>query len=165
MDESEAEGPAPSSHRASSASGRSDFESSMTEMDSASEVSDAPKKTKKSTSKATRPSLKKGGSSEKGKPGGSTSFLTAAEQAALEKKSDKKEKEDPFEFLKDVRDVSHIQRFCISAMILNYSSFWLNRKTNIDQGSQTMTHEPYMYLRVHGRPSPHLRNRYVHTPS
>jgi DNA mismatch repair protein MSH6 len=32
-------------------------------------------------------------------------LLTAAEQRALEKKTDKKEKEDPFLFLQDIRDV------------------------------------------------------------
>lgn len=38
---------------------------------------------------------------------GSQNFLlTAAEQRALEKKSDKKEKDDPFSFLQDIRDVS-----------------------------------------------------------
>lgn len=110
MDDSEAEAPALSSRRASSASGRSDFGSSMTEVDSASELSDAPKKVKstknKTDYKPSRPSIKKVGTGESGKAGGSSSFLTAAEQAALEKKSEKKEKEDPFDFLKDVRDVS-----------------------------------------------------------
>jgi DNA mismatch repair protein MSH6 len=50
--------------------------------------------------KAKRPSMKNDNSR------GSQNFLmTAAEQRALEKKSDKKEKEDPYAFLADVRDV------------------------------------------------------------
>ncbi|KAF8583279.1 DNA mismatch repair protein Msh6 [Ramaria rubella] len=53
--------------------------------------------------KAKRPPMK----SDTGRSadGGSQTFLlTAAEQRALEKKSDKKEKEDPFSFLLDIKD-------------------------------------------------------------
>lgn len=108
-DESDAEYPATSSRRGSSiAASRSERSSCV---DSASDLSgdDAPKKSKKPV----RPPLKKdksGGAntSASGAGGGSNSFLTAAEQRALDKKSEKKSAEDAFEFLKDVRDVSEI---------------------------------------------------------
>ena len=47
-----------------------------------------------------RPALKKDASSK----GGSTSFLTAAEQRARQQKEDKKSTEDPFSFLVDPKD-------------------------------------------------------------
>ena len=94
----------PSSARGSSVSGgRSEFESSAAELDS-DEESDAPKK--KKASKPARPSLKHVQSSEGGRSGKSNSFLTAAEQRAKEKKTEKQATDDPFDFLRDVRDVS-----------------------------------------------------------
>ena len=102
-DESDADVPATSSRRGSSiAASRSELSSAI---DSASEASDVPKKSKKSA----RPPPKKSQSSAAntaGTGGGSNSFLTAAEKRALDKKSEKKSADDPFEFLKDVRDVS-----------------------------------------------------------
>lgn len=110
MDGSDEEGmPPASSRRGSSVSGsRSELGSSAAEMESASELSDAPKAKKKGASgKADRPSLKKVQSSDVGRPAGSSSFLTAAEQRAKDKKTEKKSGDDPFDFLRDVRDVSH----------------------------------------------------------
>ena len=92
------------SHRGSSLS-RSELGSSTAELDSGSELSSAPKAKKKA--KAERPALKKSQASEGGRPGGSSSFLTAAEQRAKNKKEEKKTQDDPFDFLRDVRDVSH----------------------------------------------------------
>ncbi|KAL5499193.1 MSH6 [Sanghuangporus vaninii] len=89
------------SHRSSSLS-RSEMGSSNAELDSGSELSDAPKAKKKG--KSDRPALKKLQSSEAGRSGGSNSFLTAAEQRARNKKEGKKSQEDPFDFLRDVRD-------------------------------------------------------------
>lgn len=51
--------------------------------------------------KVKRPPMKKSES----ETGTHNFLLTAAEQRALEKKSDKKEKEDAFQFLQDIRDV------------------------------------------------------------
>ncbi|KAH8113753.1 DNA mismatch repair protein Msh6 [Phellopilus nigrolimitatus] len=106
IEESDEDAPLPSSRPGSSLSGsRSEFESSAAELESASEISDVPKKSyNKKSSKSSRPSLKKDQSNEGGRTGGSSSFLTAAEQRAKEKKTEKKTTEDPFEFLKDVRD-------------------------------------------------------------
>jgi DNA mismatch repair protein MSH6 len=66
-------------------------------------------------SRPTKSKYKKGDGAERKRPplerSGSAAdshnfLLTAAEQRALEKKSDKKEKEDPFLFLQDIRDVN-----------------------------------------------------------
>ncbi|EMD35324.1 hypothetical protein CERSUDRAFT_124668 [Gelatoporia subvermispora B] len=59
--------------------------------------------TKKSTKKSSgRPPLKKEASSKS--VGGNNSFLTAAEQRAQQQKAEKKQSEDPFSFLVDVKD-------------------------------------------------------------
>ena len=92
--------PATSSRRGSSVS-RSEMDSAF-DAESASEMSDAPKK--KKTKASTRPSLPKGNSSQ-----GGVSFLTAAEQRQQNKKEEKKTNEDAYEFLKDVRDVGSLQ--------------------------------------------------------
>ena len=99
-----------SSSRASSR--RSSHSSALSELDSDFDDDDIgePKsktKTKTSASKKssapTRPPLKQESSSNPG-PGGSSAFLTAAEQRALKQRSEKKAAEDPFGFLVDVRD-------------------------------------------------------------
>ena len=96
----------PSSARGSSISGgRSELESSTAELDSDSDMSDATKGKKAKGGKTSRPSLKHAQSSEGGRSGGSSNFLTAAERRAQDKKTEKKTADDPFEFLKDVRDV------------------------------------------------------------
>ena len=103
-EDSDADIPATSSRRGSSITASRSEKSSC--IDSASELSDVPKKSKK-------PVQKKGQTGgEKRSTAGANSFLTAAERRALEKKSEKKSTEDAFEFLKDVRDVS-IYRFFI----------------------------------------------------
>lgn len=96
LEDSDIEGPQTSSRRNSSiSSSNADF----MDTESASELSDAPKK------KSARPPLKKSQSSG-ANAGGNNSFLTAAEQRALGKKTEKKAGDDPFDFLKDVLDVS-----------------------------------------------------------
>ena len=97
------------SRRSSSAS---KSENDFIDDDSEGDESDAPKARKK-TSKA-RPSLKSGKSSESG----SNMFLTAAEQRASEKKTDKKSGEDPFDFLQDVRDVCFL--FFLNFKVLQF---------------------------------------------
>ncbi|THH03935.1 hypothetical protein EW145_g5888 [Phellinidium pouzarii] len=107
VDESDAEVPVTSSHRGSSISAsRSEFDSSAAELDSASELSDAPKKSyaKSKNSKIAKLAPKKGLSGEGSRPSGSSCFLTAAEQRANEKKVEKKSSEDAYEFLKVVQD-------------------------------------------------------------
>ncbi|EJC97743.1 DNA mismatch repair protein Msh6 [Fomitiporia mediterranea MF3/22] len=102
-EESDAEAPL-TSNRGSSVSGsRSELESSAVELDSADELSDAPKPKKKS-GKSHRPALKKMQSSDAVRSGGSSTFLTAAEQRAKDKKEEKKTTDDPFDFLRDVHD-------------------------------------------------------------
>ena len=73
------------------------------ELDSASEDSNSEKK-RKIKPKPSRPTLNKAQSNENGRSGGSC-FLTAAEQRAKDRKTEKKTADDPFEFLRDVRDV------------------------------------------------------------
>lgn len=90
--------PVTSSRRGSSVS-RSELDSTAAEDDS--EMSDVPKL--KQAKRASMPSMTKGKSSERG----GSSFLTAAEQREKNKKIEKKTGEDPFEFLRDVRDVSN----------------------------------------------------------
>ena len=82
------------------------------DLDSASELDANPVKSKYKPSgdcagKARRPPLKKSGSRPAGDGGSQNFLLTAAEQRTLEKKSDKKEKDDPFLFLQDIRDVRY----------------------------------------------------------
>ncbi|OCH88410.1 DNA mismatch repair protein Msh6 [Obba rivulosa] len=64
--------------------------------------SDAPVAKKTAKKPSERPPLKKEGSSKGA--GGGNSFLTAAEQRAQQQKAEKKQGEDPFSFLVDVRD-------------------------------------------------------------
>lgn len=101
VDESDLELPKTSSRKSSSSGSSSRSRSSGVESDG--DLSDAPKK-----KKASRPSLKHSQSS--GAASSGASFLTAAEQRALGKKSEKTSTEDPFEFLVDVRDVSPFTR-------------------------------------------------------
>lgn len=81
------------------------------DLDSASELDGKSVKSKYKPSgdsgKARRPPLKKSGSRPSGDGGSQNFLLTAAEQRTLEKKSDKKEKDDPFLFLQDIRDVRY----------------------------------------------------------
>ncbi|TDL25149.1 DNA mismatch repair protein Msh6 [Rickenella mellea] len=94
LEDSETDFPPTSSRRNSTASSATrDF----LDGESASELSDAPKK------KAKRPAPKHAHSSSTS-VSGANAFLTAAEQRAIGKKSEKKSNEDAFEFLKDVRD-------------------------------------------------------------
>ena len=110
-DDSDVDGvPMTSSRRGSSVSRPSDLESNTGDdtMPSDSDMSDVPKKKKSSIKPkegkgANRPPVATGHSS-------SNNFLTAAEQREKNKKSEKKSTEDPFEFLKDVRDVSRFSQ-------------------------------------------------------
>lgn len=84
---------------------------------------------------------------------GQNFLLTAAEQRALEKKADKKEKEDAFPFLLDIRDVSSLlASYCL---LLKPK----DRKIKIDQGTRTTMPGRSTFTLAHGRPSHPLRNR------
>ena len=94
-----------SSHRRSSSSVPSVASSHRTSTTGGSDDdSDAPKQAKNSTKgKAPKRPLKAGVTSGAGGSGGNL-FLTAAEQREAGKKADKKQAEDPYSFLLDVRD-------------------------------------------------------------
>ena len=85
---------------------RSGLESSTAELDSDAEdfESSKVKRNKSKASRASRPTPNKAQPTESGRSVGSN-FLTAAEQRENDKKTEKKTTEDPFEFLRDVRDV------------------------------------------------------------
>lgn len=113
-------------------------------------------KTKKSKYKSEdvpkRPRLKTGVPPSNG----SQDFLlTAAEQRTREKKTDKVEKEEPFSFLLDIRDVSGLSRFGVSLSMLIICF----RKTGIGLGMPIMTRKHYTSHQVLGNCLLRLRNR------
>ena len=106
--------------------------------------------------KARRPAVKKNGLGHTDL-NGQNFLLTAAEQRALEKKTDKKEKEDSFSFLQDIRDVSWRVVFNTHTD----ASFCLNRKTKFDRETRTTIPGLCTFQAVHGKVSPRSRRRCV----
>lgn len=138
--------PPTSSRRGSSVS------HSELDLESASEMSDAPRKKAPAKKSGGRPALQKSQSSS----GGGTSFLTAAEQREKDKKSEKKSNEDAFEFLKDVRDVSNIRYFTSICAYIGHC-----RKIRSVQVSRVTTRGRFTFRLRLGRHSRRLRLRFV----
>lgn len=89
-------------------------------------------------------------------PNGPQDFLlTAAEQRARGKKTDKVEKEEPFSFLLDIRDVSRLLLIKTLLFMLTVCS----RKTVIGLGMLTTTPKHCTSHRVLGKYSLHLKSR------
>ena len=147
MDDSGDEVPYTSARGSSVSGSRSEIESSAAEAESDSELSDAPKAKKGKTGKSGRPALKKIQSGDTAPSGGNNSFLTAAERRAKERKEDKKTAEDPFEFLRDVRDVSRKAELTSGDKELSC----IYRKMVIGPASLVMTQGHYTSLRPLGR--------------
>lgn len=159
-DDSDVDVPLTSSRGGSSVSGsRSDYD-----LESASEVSDAPKKKTAANKKkaaqsqsSSRPTLAKSQTGDSGaRSGGSNAFLTAAERRAKEKKEEKTSAESPYEFLKDVKDVCYYRLY--ACRVISNS----NRKTGIALVNQVMTRERSLYQSQRGPLSRPLRNRYAY---
>ena len=91
---------------------------------------------------------------------GGGAFLTKAEQRAEGTKQDKKESEECFSFLKDVRDVMPIM-FPLCPPFTES----IYRKIRIGPASPTMIPALSISLRVHGTNLRRLRSRYVREPS
>jgi len=155
--ESEVDGNSASSHRRSSSrSSRSSGDHEFSQLGSDDE--DDPEGPRgKVKSKSKRPiarSTKSDAGGSAPAQGGGVSFLTAAEQRAQDKKNDKKTGDDPFSFLKDVRDVSQtVERY--RSVILTFSI----RKTVINLATLSMTRGRCSYRRSRGRNLRHLKNR------
>ncbi len=146
--------PLTSSRRGSSVS-RSEFD-----MESASEMSDAPRKKAPAKKSGGRPAMQKGQSSGGAGGGGSSnSFLTAAEQREKDKKSEKKTNDDAFEFLKDVRDVSDIYD------LLLFCDIGVDpvacRKTRSAPANRAMIQGLFTFPLLPGNRSRPSRNRFV----
>jgi DNA mismatch repair protein MSH6 len=101
--------------------------------------------TSKSKAKAKKPAGGKKTSTKSGINGVSapnhTSFLTAAEQRAQEKKTDKKTTDEAFSFLKDPKDV----RLSLPCLLVANSFHCLTRKTAINLVILIMTPELFIY--------------------
>ena len=151
-EDSEVEAVPKTSSRRGSSTSRSNRSSDFDEDDDAdSDASHLPKKRVK------RPPIKPSGYSVSTSEHGSNSFLTAAEQREKNKKTEKKSGEDPFDFLKDVRDV----RFGGFAERQYASLTSYHRKTEIDQGNQTTIQGHCIYQNRLGNPLLLLKSRFV----